>query len=62
MEDIKTTYVVVRIDYINHTKQVSDEEDKSYVADIMIDDALSHKQTIESGIEIINIENCGINE
>lgn len=62
MEDIKTTYVVVRIDYINHTKQVSDEEDKSYVADIMIDDALSHKHTIESGIEIINIENCGINE
>ena len=62
MEEIKTTYVTIRIDYINHKGLVDEDEEGAYVADLVIEDALSHTHTIDEGFEIVNIENCGVNQ
>lgn len=62
MEKIKTTYVTIRIDYINHKGLVDEDEEGAYVADLVIEDALAHTHTIDEGFEVVNIENCGVNQ
>ena len=62
MEEIKTTYVTIRIDYINHKGLVDEDEECAYVADLVIEDALAHTHTIDEGFEVVNIENCGVNQ
>lgn len=57
---IKTTYITVRIDYEDDGRY-DEEEAAAMAADMVVERALSHKHTIENGIRIENIENCGIN-
>ena len=56
MGKVNTCYAVIRIDY-ESKKNVEGWE----VADIVVNNALAHIHTIENGIRIENIENCGLN-
>jgi hypothetical protein len=57
----KTTYVTIRIDYEDDGRFGSYEAD-GIAADMVVARALAHNHTIENGISIENIENCGINQ
>lgn len=56
----KTTYVTIRIDYEDDGRFESYEAEE-IAADMVVERALAHNHTIEDGISIENIENCGIN-
>jgi len=57
----KTIYASIRIDF-EHDGRFDENEVGAIVTDQVINDALSHIHTIESGVSIVNIENCGENE
>jgi len=59
----KTTYVTIRIDYeYNGEVNYGDENEIcAMAADLVVERALAHSHTIENGIIIDNIENCGVN-
>lgn len=58
---IKTTYVTIRIDYEDDGRYDASEVG-AMAADIVVERALAHSHTIEDGIRIENIENCGVNQ
>ena len=58
---IKTTYVTLRIDYEDDGRFGSYEAE-AIAADMVVNNALAHIHTIEDGIRIENIENCGVNQ
>ena len=57
----KTTYVTIRIDYEDDGRYDASEVG-AMAADMVVECALAHSHTIENGIRIGNIENCGINQ
>ena len=57
----KTVYVTVRIDYDDDGRYDASEVG-AMAADLVVERAMAHNHTIENGISIENIENCGINE
>lgn len=57
----KTVYVTVRIDF-EHDGRYDEEEVGGIVADQVIANALSHIHTIENGVQVTNITNCGEND
>ena len=57
----KTTYVTVRIDF-DDDGRYDENEVEVMAADLMVERAMAHNHTIENGIRIGNIENCGINQ
>lgn len=53
--------ITIRITF-EHDGRMSDRDERNeYVAAKVIGDALSHTHTIENGIQIHDIENCGEN-
>lgn len=56
----KTAYVTIRIDFEDDGR-FDESEVGAVAADIVVGNALSHIHTIENGIRIENIENCGLN-
>lgn len=57
----KTVYVTIRIDF-EHDGRFDESEVGAMAADVVVERALAHNHTIENGIRIENVENCGINE
>lgn len=57
----KTTYVTIRIDFEDDGRY-DESEVGAAAADIVVERALAHNHTIEDGIKIENVHNCGINE
>ena len=56
-----TTYVTIRIDYEDDGRFGSYEAE-AMAADMVVERALAHNHTIENGIRIENITNCGVNQ
>ena len=56
----KTTYVTIRIDFEDDGRY-DENEVAAMAADLVVERANSHNHTIENGITICNIENCGEN-
>lgn len=57
----KTAYVTIRIDFEDDGRY-DEREVCAAAADLVMERALAHNHTIENGISIENVENCGINE
>ena len=57
----KTTYVTIRIDYEDDGRFGSYEAE-GIAADMVVERAGYHNHTIENGISIENIKNCGVNQ
>ena len=57
----ETMYITIRIDYEQDGRYENEQDAKDYAASKVIGDALCHTHTIENGIEICDIENCGEN-
>ena len=57
----KTTYVTIRIDYEDDGRY-DESEVGAMAADIVVERAMAHNHTIENGIVLENIENCGVNQ
>ena len=55
---MKTYYAVIRIDF-DDDGTFDECEVGGIAADIVVENALAHAHTIENGIKIINVENCG---
>ncbi len=55
----KCYYAVIRIDYENVDGTFDADEEGAVAADIVVENALAHAHTIENGIKIINVTNCG---
>lgn len=56
----KTIYVTIRIDY-EHDGRNDESEVGAMAADLVVERAKYHTHTIENGIQIHDIENCGEN-
>lgn len=56
----ETTYVTLRIDYTFDPSRTDGATARETAADKVLRDALAHAHTIEDGVQIENIENCGI--
>lgn len=57
----KTIYVTIRIDY-DHDGRYDESEVGAMAADLVVERAEYHNHTIENGISICNVENCGENQ
>ena len=54
----RTSYVTFRIDFEDDGR-FDENEIAAIAADLVVERASSHNHTIENGIQIHNIENCG---
>ena len=53
--------LVIRISY-EHDERCEDRNERNeYVAAMVMSDVMAHSHTIENGIQILDIENCGEN-
>jgi len=57
----RTVYVTIRIDFEDDGR-FDESEVGAMAADIVVGNALSCTHSIEEGIRIENIENCGLNQ
>jgi hypothetical protein len=57
----KTTYVTIRIDFEDDGRY-DESEVGAMAADIVVERAGYHNHTIENGVVLENIENCGVNQ
>lgn len=57
----KTIYATIRIDF-EHDGRFDENEIGAIVTDQVINAALSHIHTIENGVQVTNITNCGEND
>lgn len=53
------TYVTLRIDYTFDPSRTDGEAARETAVDKVLRDALAHAHTVEGGVQIENIENCG---
>lgn len=58
---METIYVTIRIDFESDGR-MDTERTKEYAATMVTERAGGHSHTIEEGIQINNVEVCGINE
>lgn len=58
---IKTTYVTLRIDYEVNNSQLDESEAREQAAELVVERASYHNQTIENGVKIESVEICGFN-
>lgn len=56
-----TVYITVRIDYTYDPATTDAAQARAEAQEKVISDAHSHIHTVENGIRILDIENCGEN-
>jgi hypothetical protein len=54
-----TTYITIRIDYSFDPSRTDPDSAREQAESKAVEDALSHIHTIENGLRIENISNCG---
>lgn len=55
----ETTYISLRIDYTFDPNRTDGDNARQTAQEKVVSDALAHIHTVENGVQIENIENCG---
>ena len=55
----ETTYITLRIDYTFDPDRTDGDSARQTAQEKVVSDALAHIHTVEGGVQIENIENCG---